>query len=214
MESYLQAILSPVLKNLSTKHISIGLILKIDLIVEKIAGTRMGETGYAFMIDNKGVVIAHPKRELILELEFKSVKGMETIINSMLARQQGQASYVFEGVEKVAAYAPVELTGWSVAGTLAKDELLASANAIRNGILLIGCIFVGFTIILVLFLSRSISRPNARVADGLNEGADQVAAASGEQAQGIDQVNRAVAEMDKVVRQNSAPGTASRSKRA
>ena len=47
----------------------IAAILKIDFLVEKIAGTKLGKTGYAFMVDNNGLIIAHPRKELILELD-------------------------------------------------------------------------------------------------------------------------------------------------
>jgi len=196
---------------------TVGLIVKIDFLVEKIAGTKMGETGYAFMTDANGRVIAHPKKELILEIDFRTVKGMETIMSNMLARKQGIGTYYFEGIEKIAAYAPVELTGWSVAGTLAKDELLASAKAIRNGILLIGCAFVALTVILVLLLARSISRPIARVVGGLNDGADQVAAASSQvssssqslaegasqQAASLEETSSSLEEMATMTKQNA-----------
>jgi methyl-accepting chemotaxis protein len=196
---------------------SILIPLKIDFLVEKIARTKMGKTGYAFMTDANGRIIAHPKKELILELDGKTIKGMEAIMSSMLAHKQGLDSYVFEGVEKIAAYAPVELTGWSVAGTVAKDELLASAQDIRNGILLIGCVFLGLKIVVLLLFARSISRPIGRVVEGLNEGAGQVAGASAEvssssqslaegaaqQAASLEETSSSLEEMASMTKQNA-----------
>ena len=146
---------------------NISTVLKVDFLVDKIAGTKIGKTGYAFMADASGRVIAHPQTQLILELDLKNVKGMEPIVTGMLAHKTGVESYVFEGIEKIAAYAPIDLTGWSVAVTQSTDEFLTSAHAIRNGILLVGSIFLGLTIILVWFFARSISRPIARVVEGL-----------------------------------------------
>jgi methyl-accepting chemotaxis protein len=196
---------------------SISMLLKIDFLVEKIAGTRVGKTGYAFMGDAEGRTIAHPKKELILELDLKKAKGMETIVSSMLAHATGVDSYVFEGIHKIAGFAPVGLTGWSVAVTQPTDEFLASAHAIRNGILLVGSIFLGLTIVLVLFFARGISKPIARVVDGLNEGADQVAAASAqvssssqslaegasEQAAALEETASSLEQMASMTRQNA-----------
>jgi methyl-accepting chemotaxis protein len=196
---------------------SIATISKIDFLVEKIAGTKMGKTGYAFMTDGTGRVIAHPKKEAILELDLTKAKGMEALVGSMLARRNGMESYTFEGIEKIAAYTPVELTGWSIAVTQSKDEFLESAYAIRNGILLVGSIFLGLTIVLVLFFARSISRPIARVVAGLNDGADQVAAASGEvssssqslaegaseQAASLEETSSSLEEMASMTKQNA-----------
>ena len=196
---------------------SIGVIAKIDFLSEKIAATKIGNTGYAFMTDEGATLIAHPRKELILEGNIKNFKGMESIANSMLAHTTGAEHYVFEGVEKIAAYAPVALTGWSIAVTQPTDEFLGAAHAIRNGILLVGGIFLGLTILLVFFFARSISKPIARVVDGLNEGADQVAAASAQvssgsqslaegasqQAASLEETSSSLEEMASMTKQNA-----------
>ena len=196
---------------------SFSVLLKIDYLVEKITGTKIGQTGYSFMTDGSGRMIAHPKKELILELDLKTAKGMEAIASQMTTRKAGVEPYVFEGVSKIAGFAPVELTGWSVATTQSTDEFLASAHAIRNGILLVGGIFLGLTIVLVLFFARGISKPITRVVDGLNEGADQVAAASGEvsassqslaegaseQAASLEETSSSLEEMASMTKQNA-----------
>ncbi|MGA2404111.1 MAG: methyl-accepting chemotaxis protein, partial [Syntrophobacteraceae bacterium] len=143
--------------------------------------------------------------------------GMEAVVSGMLAHKAGVDSYIFEGLQKIAGFAPVELTGWSVAVTQPADEFLAPVNAIRNGILLVGSAFLGLTIILVLFFARSISRPIARVVEGLNECADQVAAASSEvsssseslaegtseQAASIEETSSSLEEMSSMTKQNA-----------
>ncbi len=195
----------------------IATILKTDFLMEKIVGTRVGKTGYAFMLDSNGRVIAHPSKEFILEMDMKNNKGMEAIVSSMLAHKTGVESYIFEGIPKIAGFAPVKLTGWSVAITQPTDEFLASAHAIRNGILMVGAVFLGLTIIIVFFFARSISRPITRVVEGLNDGADQVAAASGqvsassqslsegasEQAAAIEETSSSLEEMSSMTKQNA-----------
>jgi methyl-accepting chemotaxis protein len=47
-------------------------------------------------------------------------------------------------------------------------------------------------------------KENVEIASKIEKLLDEIAAASQEQAQGIDQINKAVAEMDKVVQQNAA----------
>lgn len=196
---------------------SISLLLKIDFLVEKVAGTKVGKTGYAFMTDANGLFIAHPRKELILEADLKKLQGMEAITSSMLAHKTGVESYVFEGIEKIAGFAPVGLTGWSVALTQPSEEFLASAHAIRNGVILVAAVFLGLTLIGVFFFARSISKPISRVAEGLNEGAEQVAAASGEvssssqslaegaseQAAALEETSSSLEEMASMTRQNA-----------
>jgi hypothetical protein len=69
------------------------------------------------MVDKDGLFIAHPNKEYILKLNIKEQDGMKEITEKMLARQTGTASYAFNGVDKIAAFAPVSATGWSVCAT-------------------------------------------------------------------------------------------------
>lgn len=192
-------------------------VLKMDMISEKITSVKVGETGYPFMMDHSGLTIAHPTEKHVLNLDLTKLKGMEDITSSMLANQTGVGSYVFDGIEKIAGYAPVKLTGWSVGVTQPSDEFLAAAHSIRNIIAIVGFIFLAITIIVVLFFARSISKPIQVVVDGLSEGADQVASASGqissagqsmaegasEQAASIEETSSSLEEMSSMTKQNA-----------
>jgi len=192
-------------------------VLKIDFFSKKITSVKVGQTGYSFMIDGKGLCIAHPEEGNILKTNLAQVKGMETIVNKMLAQQTGVESYVFMGEEKISAYAPVEMTGWSIGVTQPSEEFLGAANAIRNVILLVGAIFLAAIILAVLYFARSITKPIQRIIEGLNDGAGQVASASGqvsaasqslaegssEQAASIEETSSSLEEMASMTKQNA-----------
>jgi len=192
-------------------------VLKMDFLSEKITSVKVGRTGYPFMVDRTGLIIAHPNENHVLKTNLAKLKGMEEIMGKMMTKQTGVESYVFEGIDKIAGYAPVEVTGWSIGVTQPSEEFLGAAHAIRNVILLVGGIFLAITIILVLFFARSISVPIMRAVDGLNEGADQVASASGqvsaasqslaegssEQAASIEETSSSLEEMSSMTKQNA-----------
>ncbi|NPU84698.1 MAG: cache domain-containing protein, partial [Syntrophaceae bacterium] len=140
----------------------VATVLKIDFLIEKIVAVKVGKTGYPFVVDKKGLVVAHPKKEFILELELNKQAGMESIMKRMLAHESGSERYVFQGVPKIAGFAPVELTGWAVGFTQNQDEFLAPAHMIRNFILIIAVAFLALTVVGVLFFARGISRPITR----------------------------------------------------
>ena len=192
-------------------------VLKLDFLSEKITSVKVGRTGYPFMIDGKGLCIAHPDEAHILKTNLAQVKGMETIINKMMAQQTGVESYTFNGEEKISAYAPVELTGWSIGVTQPSEEFLGAAHAIRNVILLVGAVFLAATILGVLLFARRITKPIQRIIEGLNDGAAQVASASGqvsaasqslaegasEQAASIEETSSSLEEMAAMTKQNA-----------
>ena len=103
----------------------------IDFLFSKIASMKLGMTGYATMIKRRGLAIAHPKKEVVLKVNFSKQPGMEKLIANMTGQKAGTEAYVMNGVKKIAVYAPIELTGWSVAVAQDWDDLLADAYAIR-----------------------------------------------------------------------------------
>ncbi len=192
-------------------------VLKIDFLIDIITGTRVGSTGYGFMIDHEGTIIAHPRKELILDLNISKVSGMEGVSKKMLAGESGVASYVFEGIPKLAGFAPVPLTGWSVCLTQDASELLAEAYNIRNIILGVAVFFLLLTGMVIFFFSRTITKPIRRIIEGLDTGADEVTSASeqvssasqslaegaSEQAASLEETSASLEEISSMTRQNA-----------
>jgi methyl-accepting chemotaxis protein len=191
--------------------------LELGFLQEKILATRAGETGYPFVISKTGITLLHPKDEFILELNLHELKGMEDITNRMMAGQAGVEDYVFQGTAKIAGFAPVPLTGWSVAFTQNTDEFMAAAYRIRNGVALIAGVALAAAVLLVLVFSRSLTRPINRVVAGLTQASQQVAAASSqvnassqslaegasEQAAGLEETTSSLEELASMTRQNA-----------
>ena len=206
---------APIMKD-KTFAGAVVVVLKIDHLSEKVTA-KVGQTGYGFMTDQKGLIIAHPKKEFILELDLSKEEGMREFMSKMLAKQIGAETYVFKGVSKVAGFAPVELTGWCVGLTQNADEFLAAAHSIRNFIAITGIIFLILTVIAVTFFARSISSPIKNAVDEMGEAAHQVAAASNqvsassqglaegasEQASAIEETSSSLEEMSAMTKQNA-----------
>ena len=136
-----------------------GAVLNLDAFSRSLTDFKVGKTGYPFMVDKTGKILAHPKKELVLELNIKTLKGMEGIAEHMLAGNNGHDTYIFKGVHKQAGYAILPMTGWSIAVTQDMDELWAHVNKI-----ILYSTIIGITILIVLsfliYLStRSIVKP-------------------------------------------------------
>lgn len=146
-----------------------GMPMKASTLTKLVSGKTVGKTGYAFMINSSGVIIAHPKEQFILSLDLKTLKGMETITRNMLAGKSGIDQYTFKNTKKIAGYAPVEITGWSVGITQNRDELLGAARAIRNSTLGIGAISLLLISTLIYFASKALVRPINQAVAGLKD---------------------------------------------
>jgi methyl-accepting chemotaxis protein len=132
-------------------------IADISFLNELIGGQKIGKTGYAFVTDNTGLVLAHPKAENIFTLNENKLPGMEIVAKRMMAGESGVQSYVFQGVPKTAGFAPIKTTGWSVALSLSDNEFLAPANEARDLLLIISAAAIVLAFILFFFFSRTIT---------------------------------------------------------
>lgn len=192
-------------------------VVQLDTLSDKITKIKVGKTGYPFMMDKAGLTIAHPNKEFILELNLTKLEGMESIINQMMAQKSGIDEYTFQGINKIAGFAPVPSTSWSIGVTQDEAEFMAPVIQIRNVILIATGIFLAITLLGVLWFARGITLPINRIIDGLNEGSNQVAAASSqvssssqslaegasEQAASIEETSSSMEEMSSMTKKNA-----------
>jgi methyl-accepting chemotaxis protein len=147
----------------------LGLIIKAEYFTDLVAGRKIGQTGYGYMINRNGLLIAHPNQEMVLELNVNSIKAMETINRHMLAGEEGVGTYQYKGVDKFAGYAPVGINGWSVAATQNADELMAASVDIRNANIAVALIAACLSTLLILGSARTIIRPINRTVASLKD---------------------------------------------
>ncbi len=154
-----------------------GVVVQLDGLSDKITKIKIGDTGYPFMIGKDGLMIAHPNKEFILELNLKTLKGMESITSQMMSQKTGVDNYTYKGIDKISGFAPITLTGWSIGLTQNKSEFMAPVITIRNMVLLAGTIFLILTVLGVLWFVKGIMAqlgqdPSeiARIADSIAKG--------------------------------------------
>ncbi|MEN6439930.1 MAG: methyl-accepting chemotaxis protein [Syntrophobacter sp.] len=191
--------------------------IKMSYFTREVTDVELGKTGYAYLVNTAGLVVAHAKKDLVLSNNITTNAGMETISRKALARQSGNEAYTFQGKEKVAGFAPVEIAGWSAIATQDADEVLAPAHSMRNGILLSGLIQVSISLLIVLGFSRRISKPISNVVTGLSGAAERITASAAqvasagrelaegasEQASAIEETSSSLEEMSSMTRQNA-----------
>ena len=195
----------------------VGSVMNIAFLSDRVANTKIGESGYAYVIDKTGLIIAHPKKEFILEMNLGQQEGMKEIIASMTQGKAGAAPYVFKGVKKIAGFAPVESAQWSVCLTQDYDEFMAPSRHLAIFIALIGIIFLIVTVAVVIVLVRGIAMPIGYVANDLGDASEQVATASSqvasasqslaegasEQASALEETSSSLEEMSSMTKQNA-----------
>ncbi len=149
----------------------IGGIINLSHISEIVNAEKLGDTGYAYMIDQEGLVIVHPKEEMILQynaLQKGSVSQIE-LTKKMIKEEAGVYNYEFEGDRKIAAYGQLKSTSWSIAMTTYYSEVTKNISKLRNIILVIGLGIIAIIGILIYLLISRLVKPILKMADVTKE---------------------------------------------
>ena len=146
-----------------------GLVMKVEYLTDLVSGRKIGETGYGFMTDKKGIILAHPVSKHILTLDETKLAGMEEIARRMLAGEKGVEEYIFNGVNKLAGFAPLSIVNWHIAATQDESEVLMAAHSIRNASILVTLVAIVLTITAVAYSSNLIIKPLNRAIGSLKD---------------------------------------------
>lgn len=141
----------------------VGIDLNLKALAESVKQVKVGNNGYAFLIDNTRKYIVHPVQKSGTELSGPAAE-------KMYASKSGEFKYELEGHERRMFFATNELTGWKVAGTMDVDEAKEEARPIFITLLVVLAIALLYGAIQSFFVIRSIVRPLRT----LNEAAHRV----------------------------------------
>ncbi len=137
--------------------------LDYDKMIELVKGMRVGEKGYAFLVDHLGRTIAHPEFAPY-EMDLKNYPNphlREFVIN-MMAGETGWMTYYYLG-DRIASYTPIPTMGWSLAITTPIEEFKKEVQALQKKIFQVVLITLMLTGIVVIVLSHNLIKPVRRL---------------------------------------------------
>lgn len=97
-----------------------------------VSDVKIGESGYAYMMDKTGLLVSHPVKDKVMK-ENAADNGfpeLNNLVKDVLAGKKKDGFYSFEGVKKYAVFQPAG--NWIVATTANYDDYMAPAISIRN----------------------------------------------------------------------------------
>ncbi len=127
---------------------------------------KIGEHGYAYITDSEGLLLAHPKREYILEKNL----GENDWFGQMAQQENGVIRYTFERVGKFAAFESDPERGWIFAVTANTDEIYApitkiGQTAFTSGIATIALIITAIILVTQMVVIRPLKTVGSRLRD-------------------------------------------------
>lgn len=120
--------------------------MNVDYIKDILEDITVEESGYAYLIDENGNFIYHPKAELIsTNIADLGVPQLTAALPDMQAGDEGEISYTYDGKEKINLYVPLE--NWSLSINAVKSEYLSVVNLMLEESLIIGVILMLLAIV-------------------------------------------------------------------
>lgn len=127
--------------------------ISIDTLIGMINETKIGETGYAFLVDKQGKILAHPSKEEIT----KDVKNEP--FYEFMDKKEGVVHAKYEGQEREFGYFVNPTTGWKIAGIVNTAEFEGKGKQILTPILITLLLVLGFSVGVSLIVTRFITKP-------------------------------------------------------
>ncbi|AFK22143.1 methyl-accepting chemotaxis protein [Pyrococcus sp. ST04] len=106
----------------------VGLDVFIDTLVKAIKESKVGKTGYAFILNKNGLTIVHPNEEYIMKLNVNDYPQLKPIADFLKSgKEEGIVKYEWQGVKVIAAGRRIKGTDWYVFARAPEEEITGPA---------------------------------------------------------------------------------------
>ncbi|WP_319778178.1 methyl-accepting chemotaxis protein [Maridesulfovibrio sp.] len=151
----------------------VGVDFYLNDLLQTVLKIKPFETGYAFLMTNKGTIVAHPDKDLQTKniLDLVSSKQKSNVENAI--KNGSTHSYVGEshatGAAEYITFAPIKVgktsLPWSIALVIPMDKVEAQANAIAQNSIIVSVVAILLLLGILFVLAGVISKPILKTAD-------------------------------------------------
>lgn len=145
---------------------TLGGDLSLAYLQNLVKDVKLGQSGYVFMTDQKGIALAHPKFEEYV-LKQLDVSKTHSVFEALKGNTDVSTWINSKGVEQFGAYTPVTTpvqgTRWTITVQLPKEELTATINQRVFQDILISLILALSAAIITFFVSIIFVNPVKKV---------------------------------------------------
>jgi len=147
----------------------------LQTLVDNVQSINLQGAGYAYLFDAKGVMLAHPDKEVLSKNVFEEakLKDMSASIKEMISKEQGFTKYNKNDEAMLVVYQKVPSTGWIMAITVPEKVVFKPLANLQWLLALVAIIAVIIVVAVTFVMAKRITRPIEvlatqvdRVADG------------------------------------------------
>ena len=145
-------------------------------LVQFIEDIVVGDTGVAYIIDEKGTSIADKEIRLVEQMfntleEVKTDKSLESAaeyISLVIDTNESEIGYyTYQGIYFISSFATVKSTDWSVVLKAPINEFMGTVQTLRFSMYVIGAIILSLALLVTFIVASGIVRPIKTTVDAL-----------------------------------------------
>ena len=138
----------------------------------------VGKTGYCYILGETGTDIADPDPEVVQSMwntveKAKTDSSLKSLADfEKMAVEIDEPSigfYEYKGISKIASYATMKTTDWTLIISAPKDEFMGTVDELRLEMILIGFGVLAVSLIIVFFVASRMIKPVKVVVGALKD---------------------------------------------
>ncbi|MGP1432621.1 MAG: methyl-accepting chemotaxis protein [Treponema sp.] len=170
------AVIVPVIDDNNNHIASLVALIQGLWLTDQIKDIVVGKTGYAYINGADGSNVADPDSEIVRSMWNTIKKAQSDVSLKSLAEFEKIALetdissigyYEYKGVNKIASYAKMKTTGWTVIIAAPKDEFMGTVHSLQTSMMGIGAVILVIALVIVFFVARAIIKPIKTVVSAL-----------------------------------------------
>ena len=129
---------------------------------------KIGQKGYGFLVDEDGLVVAHPDKSAVNKLNIRNVGYGEQI----LKQQNGLIEARDDGSNIIASFRQIPAIGCTIVVKAHAEEVFAPVASIARDNILVAVVVIGLAAVIIYFIAGSVVKPINKVVAGLKDAAE------------------------------------------
>jgi len=143
--------------------------IMLDEVVRKVLDVKVGNSGYAFIVDKTGKILIHPNKEFVLKKRFQDLTSGVDLVAKFAASPAGNFEYRMGQDTKIASYAQIPATGWYLCITVPKAEVFAPVRTQTLTLVTLGAVTLGIGLVIVVIFIGMLLKPLGLLCDRISD---------------------------------------------
>ena len=137
--------------------------MSMEELTKKVLDIKVGQTGYAYVLQEDGLAIFHPDQEIAMKYnalkDEKTPQMLRSFTEHIVKGETGVGNYDYDSTNKLVAFAPVPEAKWFLAISVPTSEIFGAVSTLTLISTITILVVLVLAAIVIVWLARRIALP-------------------------------------------------------